>query len=103
MSRNNQVLLEEIVKQELVNFEEDISISDFFEFYSALQILKEFELSYEEVQAGITGESHDGGVGAELMLDVGDSGKKVGTKFVHFVGKTNSGDRIFVGLAPDSF
>ena len=62
MSRNNQILLEEIVKQELNNFEEDIKLSEFFEFYSALQVLKDSELSYDEIFSGIAGKSHDGGV-----------------------------------------
>lgn len=61
MSRNNQILLEEIVKQEPENYEENISINAFFEFYSALQVLKDFELSYDEIYSGIAGKSHDGG------------------------------------------
>ena len=68
MSRNNQILLEEIVKQERDNLEEDISLSRFFEFYSALQVLKDFELSYEEVYSGIAGESHDGGADAVYLF-----------------------------------
>ena len=61
MSKNNQILLGEIIKQEMDAFEEDLSLSDFFEFYSALQVLKEYELSYDEISSGICGESHDGG------------------------------------------
>ncbi|MGD1930899.1 MAG: AIPR family protein [Leptolyngbyaceae cyanobacterium] len=72
MSRNNQILLEEIVKQEHDNLEEDISLSRFFEFYSALQVLKDFELSYEEVYSGMAGESHDGGADAVYLFVNGD-------------------------------
>lgn len=86
MSKNNQILLDEIIKQEMESLGETTSLSDFFEFYSALQVLKNFELSYDEINAGIAGESHDGGadsiylfVNGELVKedeDISDKYKK---------------------------
>ncbi len=72
MSRNNQILLGEIICQEMSAFEEDLSISDFFEFYSALQVLKEYELSYDEISSGICGKSHDGGADSIYLFVNGD-------------------------------
>lgn len=72
MSKNNQILLDEIIKQEMDAFEEDLSLSDFFEFYSAMQVLKEYELSYDEVGSGICGKSHDGGADSIYLFVNGD-------------------------------
>ncbi|NOU95320.1 hypothetical protein GC093_19120 [Paenibacillus sp. LMG 31456] len=72
MSKNNQILLEEIIKQERENIEESISIEKFFEFYSANQILKTYELSYDELELGLSGDSHDGGVDSIYLLVNGD-------------------------------
>lgn len=72
MSKNNQILLDAIIKQEMENFEENIPISDFFEFYSALQVLKESELSYDEIHTGIAGKSHDGGADSIYLFVNGE-------------------------------
>ncbi|ASK20213.1 AIPR family protein [Halomonas sp. N3-2A] len=72
MSKNNQILLDEIIKQEMNAFEEDLSLSDFFEFYSALQVLKDYELSYDEISSGICGKSHDGGADSIYLFVNGD-------------------------------
>jgi hypothetical protein len=72
MSNNNQILLEEVIKQEMQNFEEKVSVSSFFEFYVTSQILKSYELSYEEIEAGMTGESHDGGADSIYLFVNGD-------------------------------
>ncbi|ANP76504.1 hypothetical protein A134_08865 [Vibrio crassostreae 9CS106] len=72
MSKNNQILLDAIVKQEMEEFEEKVSLHDYFEFYSALQVLKDNELSYDEINAGIAGQSHDGGVDSIYLFVNGD-------------------------------
>lgn len=84
MSKNNQILLDEIIKQEMDALEEDLSLSDFFEFYSALQVLKEYELSYDEISAGICGKSHDGGADSIYLFVNGDLVKEdedISTKY----------------------
>ncbi|MEZ4485214.1 MAG: hypothetical protein R2864_11740 [Syntrophotaleaceae bacterium] len=53
MANNDQILLRELLTQEVENFDEEFSESGFFEFYSANQLLKEYELSYEEIRSGI--------------------------------------------------
>jgi len=74
MSKNDQILLEEIIKQEMENIGEGdaLSIDRFFEFYSASQILKNYELSYEEIEGGITGEGLDGGADSIYLFVNGD-------------------------------
>lgn len=72
MSKNDQILLEEIVKQEIENIEEPMPLDRFFEFYSASQILKKHELSYEEIESGLTGEGLDGGADSIYLFVNGD-------------------------------
>ena len=72
MSNNNQILLEEFVKQELANFEENTSITDFFEFFAPLQVLKGYELSFDEISSGISGKSHDGGADSIYLFVNGE-------------------------------
>lgn len=72
MANNSQVLLEELVNQEKENLEEPISLSRFFELYSASQILKGYELSHDEIEAGLTGEGLDGGADAIYLFVNGE-------------------------------
>lgn len=72
MSKNNQILLDEIIKQEMEDTEEAYSINNFFEFYSANQILKGYDLSYDEIDFGISGDSHDGGADSIFLFVNGD-------------------------------
>ena len=72
MANNSQVLLEELVQQEKDDLEEPITESRFFEFFSASQILKGYELSFDEIEAGLTGEGLDGGADAIYLFVNGE-------------------------------
>lgn len=61
MSTNAQILLENLIEQEFQSNDNYNSISDYFEFFSASQILKNQELSDDEVDNGIVGKGLDGG------------------------------------------
>ena len=61
MSNNAQILLESLIEQEFQNNDNYSSISDYFEFFSASQILKNQGLSDDEVDNGIVGKGLDGG------------------------------------------
>lgn len=61
MSKNTQILLENLIEQEFLNNDNYSSISDYFEFFSASQILKNQGLSDDEVDNGIVGKGLDGG------------------------------------------
>ena len=61
MSKNAQILLESVIEQEFNNNESYGNISDYFEFFSASQILKNQGLSDDEIENGIVGKGLDGG------------------------------------------
>lgn len=72
MSTNDQVLIEQIIKQEhklVENYEKE---DDFFEFYASNQVLKEYDLSYDEIESGLCGASLDGGLDAIYIFVNGD-------------------------------
>ncbi|MCI5865752.1 hypothetical protein [Cloacibacillus porcorum] len=58
---NNQILLDEVIEQEFDEYSQFQSKDDFFEFFVAQQILKDYDLSYEEIEHGLTGGGSDGG------------------------------------------
>ena len=61
MSKNAQILLDNLIEQEFQSNDNYSSISDYFEFFSASQILKNQGLSDDEVDNGIVGKGLDGG------------------------------------------
>lgn len=61
MSKNAQILLENLIEQEFRNNDNYSNISEYFEFFSASQILKNQGLSDDEVDNGIVGKGLDGG------------------------------------------
>lgn len=61
MSKNAQILLENLIEQEFRNNDNYSNISEYFEFFSASQILKNQGLSDDEVDNGIVWKGLDGG------------------------------------------
>lgn len=61
MCKNAQILLENLIEQEFRNNDNYSNISEYFEFFSASQILKNQGLSDDEVDNGIVGKGLDGG------------------------------------------
>lgn len=61
MSKNTQILLENCIEQEFQSNGNYNNISDYFEFFSASQILKNQALSDDEIDNGIVGKGLDGG------------------------------------------
>lgn len=62
MVDNSQQLLSDVLSQRRQEIEPSSSEQEFFEVFCAEQILKEYDLSYEEVHAGVVDGEHDGGV-----------------------------------------
>lgn len=62
MADNSQQLLDDVLRQQRQEQAPDSSDQDYFELFCAEQILKDYDLSHEEVQAGIVDGEHDGGV-----------------------------------------
>ncbi|NYT60535.1 AIPR family protein [Alcaligenaceae bacterium] len=59
---NDQIILEQIIKERCDESEDKISISEYFEIYSASEILKNHELTYDDIAYGIVGDGGDGGI-----------------------------------------
>ncbi len=58
---NNQILLKECIKQEFDESSGYNDISTYFEHFAASQVLKDFNLSDEEIDSGNSGGGNDGG------------------------------------------
>lgn len=69
---NNQILLNEIINQDHQENLQFIKEDDFFEFFAAQQVLKDYDLSYAEIEQGLTGTSLDGGCDGIYVFVNGD-------------------------------
>lgn len=72
MSKNNQVLVEQIIKQEHAVNSNYKNEDDFFEFFTASQIIRDYDLSYDQIEDGICGNTLDGGVDSMYIFVNGD-------------------------------
>lgn len=68
LSDNAKSILSDVISQRKAEAAPEISDEDYFEIFSAEQILKDFELSYEELEAGIVDGEHDGGIDAAYVF-----------------------------------
>jgi len=64
MSTNQQVVLETLLNQKKKELESSLPENEFFTLFVVEQVLKDFELSYEEIIDGITDGGGDGGIDA---------------------------------------
>lgn len=72
MSKNDQILVDQIIKEEHKNYPDYRSEDNFFEFYSSSQLLRNYDLSYDEIEDGICGTSLDGGADSIYLFVNGD-------------------------------
>jgi hypothetical protein len=61
---NDQIILEQIVKDRCEESQDGMSVSEYFEIYAATEILKNQDMSYDDIEYGIVGNGGDGGVDA---------------------------------------
>ncbi len=59
---NDQVILQQIIKSKSTESGGELTESEYFEIYSASEILKDHDVSYDDVMYGIVGDGGDGGV-----------------------------------------
>ena len=59
---NDQIILDQILRERTSESNVDISIQEYFEIYTASEILKDHDLTYDDVLYGIVGNGADGGV-----------------------------------------
>ena len=62
MTTNHQIIVQTLVEQKRDELYPQVSISDFFHIYATEQILKDYDLNYEEIEKGITEGGGDGGI-----------------------------------------
>ena len=68
LETNNQQILLEIFRQEFKENKDYVDEARFFEFFSAKQVLKHYDLSDSEVESGIVGNGSDGGCDGIFIL-----------------------------------
>ena len=64
MSSNATIILDKILEQKNQQLAPELSPQQFFEIFAAQEIVKDYDLSYEEIESGIVGGADDGGVDA---------------------------------------
>lgn len=69
---NNQLLLKECIKQEYQESNTYATENDFFEFFASSQVLKNYNLSDDEIESGLTGGGLDGGCDGIFVFLNGD-------------------------------
>ena len=62
LTTNNQKLLDECIRVELDENDNFTNVNDFFEFFASSMVLKDNDLSDDEILNGITGHGNDGGI-----------------------------------------
>lgn len=70
---NSQQLLSDVLGQRRLELAPSLSEPEYFEVFCAEQVLKEYDLSYEEVEAGIVDGEHDGGVDSAYAFVNGEA------------------------------
>lgn len=62
MANNEQILLKQIIDEQHRLRNPDVTSADFFEMYVAEQVLKDGDLSDDEIEYGLVGGANDGGI-----------------------------------------
>ena len=68
LTTNNQKLLDECIRLDLSENDNFTNVNDFFEFFASSMVLKDYDLSDDEIFNGITGQGHDGGIDAFYLF-----------------------------------
>ena len=72
MTMNDRIILDEVLIQRRKEIDSNAAESDFFELFTAEQVLKDFDLSYDEIDSGLVGGSGDGGIDGFYLLVNGE-------------------------------
>jgi hypothetical protein len=59
---NDQIILEQIIKEKCEESDNELSFSEYFEIYTASEILKDYDLAYNDITCSIVGNGGDGGI-----------------------------------------
>ena len=98
---NDRIILDQVLEQQRCNIAPTLAVDKYFEVFTSEQILKDFDLSYDELVSGIISGSGDGGidsfyvfVNGELLQDDSDFAdlkKNITIEVVMIQSKTTSG------------
>ena len=72
MGSNDRIILDEVLKQRQADIDPAAAPSEFFELFTAEQVLKDHDLSYDEIDSGLVGAGGDGGIDAIYVLVNGE-------------------------------
>jgi hypothetical protein len=72
MANNDQIILDQILEQQRTQRSPSASKSTFFETYVVEQVLKDADLSDEEIESGLVGDGGDGGIDGIYIFANGD-------------------------------
>ncbi|WP_324657262.1 AIPR family protein [Burkholderia thailandensis] len=72
MNANDKIILEQIIDQQHKERAPATPKQEFFEIFVAEQVLKDFDLGYDEIESGIVGGSHDGGIDSMYVIVNGE-------------------------------
>lgn len=72
MTTNDQIILDEVLNQRRNDIDPDAAESSFFEFFTAEQVLKDYDLSNDEIESGLVGAGSDGGIDGIYLFVNGD-------------------------------
>jgi len=59
---NDQIILGQIIQSKCAESDNELSESEYFEIFTASEILKDHDLTYDDVKYGIVGDGGDGGI-----------------------------------------
>lgn len=72
MTTNDRIILNEVLKQRHAEVDPNSPESRFFELFTVEQILKDSDLSYDEIESGLIGDGGDGGIDGMYMFVNGE-------------------------------
>ncbi|TDQ28695.1 AIPR family protein [Tenacibaculum caenipelagi] len=62
MADNNQIVLQTLIEQNRKELYSELSVDDYFHLFVTEQVMKDAELSYDEIEEGIVDNGGDGGI-----------------------------------------
>src|SRR6266576_1070813 len=72
MTTNDQIILDNILIQKRQALAPKLTPNEYFEIFTAEQVLKDFDLSYDELEAGVVGDGGDGGIDGIYVFTNGE-------------------------------
>lgn len=83
MASNDRIILDEVLKQRQAEVDPSASPSRFFELFSVEQVLKDFDLSYDEIESGLVGDGGDGGIDGIYLFVNGELVQEEDSDYTH--------------------